>query len=170
MMAEEGLTRAAYYQVRDYYVDPATFARILSPPNIAGFVRNFNVLPTCLGLWDTHGRMRPTYYAFKIMAQVRGKRWNISTADPQLFGMAAEGETGLDIVFWNFAPEGKAQPLDLSVRLGEPFGKRYKLIRLNPSSCVNNLEIERGGKTSELPDPLQLRLEPYGIRWLTIER
>jgi xylan 1,4-beta-xylosidase len=170
MMEEEGLTGANYYQVCDGYVAPATFARFLSTPLVADVNRFFNVLPVRLGLFDQHGRVRPTFYVFRILAQMRGKQWKVSTTDPQLFGMAVESESGLEILFWSFAQTDNIKPMDVAVRLGERIGKRYKLIRLNPASCVDNLETESANVMKKLPDPLQVQLEPYGIRWLTIER
>jgi hypothetical protein len=170
MMEEEGLTGANYYQIRDGYVKPATFARFLSAPSVADVNRFFNVLPLRLGLYDQQGRVRPTYFVFKMLAQVRGKQWKVSSTDPQLFGIAVERETGLEILFWSFAQPDKVRPMDVAVKLSEHIGKRYKLIRLNPASCVDNLETEKADVMTKFPDPLQVQLEPYGIRWLTIER
>lgn len=170
LMEMEGLTGANYYQIRDGYVEPATFARFLSASSVADVTRFFNVMPIRLGLYDTHGRVRPTYIVFKMLSQLRGKQWNVSTTDPQLFGMAVESEAGLEILFWSFAQPDKIKPMDVNVRLSERIGKRYKLIRLNPASCVDNLETEKADVMKKFPDPLQVQLEPYGIRWLTIER
>jgi hypothetical protein len=170
LMEAEELSGANYYQIRDGYVEPATFARFLSAPSVADVTRFFNVMPIRLGLYDTHGRVRPTYFVFKMLAQMRGKQWNVSVTDPRLFGMAVESGAGLEILFWSFAQPDQIKPLDADVKLSERIGKRYKLIRLNPASSVDNLEIESSGPIGKLPQPLQVHLEPYGIRWLTIEK
>ena len=171
MMEEEGLTGANYYHIRDCYSDPATMRRFLSAPSVTNnFNRFANVLPLRLGVFDQHGRVRPTFYAFRILAQMRGKMWKVSTTDPQLFGLAVESETGLEILFWSFAQPDKIKPMDVDVRLSERLGKRYKLIRLNPANSVDNLETESANAMDKFPDALKVQLEPYGIRWLTIER
>ena len=170
LMEDEGLTGANYYQIRDGYVEPATFARFLSSPSVAEVTRFFNVLPIRLGLYDRHGRMRPTYFVFKMMAQLRGKQWKVSSTYAQLFGMAFESDTTLEILFWSFDQPDRIKPMGVAVRLGERVGKRYKLIRLNPASCTDNLDTEKADVMTKFPDPLQVQLEPYGIRWLTIER
>jgi len=170
MMEAEGLTGANYYHIRDGYLEPATFARFLSAPSVTDVNRFFNVLPIRLGLYDQQGRVRPTYFVFKLLAQLRGKQWRVASTDSQLFGMAVESKSGVEILFWSFAQPDKIKPMDVAVRLGEQIGKRYKLIRLNPASCVDNLEIENSAPIGKLPQPLQVQLEPYGIRWLTIEK
>ena len=170
IMSAEGLTGANYYQIRDGYVEPATFARFLSPPSVAEVTRFFNVMPIRLGLYDQQSRVRPTNLVFKMLAQMRGKQWNASSSDPRLKCLTVESESSFDALFWSFASDGKIEPMDVAVRLTERVGKRYKLIRLNPISCVDNLEIESSGPIGKLPQPLQVQLEPYGIRWLTIEK
>jgi len=169
-MEDEGLTGANYYEIRDGYVEPATFARFLSAPNVANVNRFFNVLPIRLGLFDQLGRVRPTYFVFKMLAQLHGKQWQVSHTDPQLFGMAVEDENALNALVWSYASNGKPEPMDVALRLDERVGKRYKLIRLNSTSCADNLEIESSGPMTKFPQPLQVQLEPYGIRWLTIEK
>jgi xylan 1,4-beta-xylosidase len=170
VMEAEGLTGANYYEICDGYVDQATFSRILSGPTVADFNRFFNVLPLRLGLLDQHGRVRPTYFVFKMLTQMHGKQRTVSSTDSQLFGLAVENEAGLEILFWSFAQPDQIKPLNATVRLGDRVGKRYKLIRLNPATPTDNLAIEKADVMKKLPDPLQVQLEPYGIRWLTIEK
>jgi hypothetical protein len=170
LMHEEGLTGGGYYHIRDLVVDPAQFVDILSPPSIAKVLRNFNELPIYLGLYDEHGRVRPTYYAFKLLAQLRGKAWQVSTSNPCLYGIAVEREKWLEVVFWSFSDKEKPQPMDVAVKLKGITGKRYRLLRINPTATFNNLELIRNDPMSDLQQPLQVKLEPYGIRWLTIDK
>lgn len=170
LMAEEGLTGGGYYHIRDLVVDPAQFVNILSPRSITQVVRNFNELPIYLGLYDEHGRVRPTYYVFKLLAQLRGKAWRVSTIDPCLYGIAVERDKCLEVVFWSFADKEKPQPMDVALKVKEVAGKRYRLLRINPTAMFNNLELIRNGPMSDLQQPLQIRLEPYGIHWLTIDK
>jgi hypothetical protein len=56
------------------------------------------------------------------------------------------------------------------VQLKDVTGKRFRLLRFNSAAAVNNLELVHRGPVTDLQKPLQVQLEPYGIRWLTIDR
>ncbi len=170
LMLDEGLTRAQYYQISDYFLNADDFVRILSAPRLRTTLRQWNDMPIYLGLFDQHGRLRPTYHAFRLLAQIRGQRWRVSGIDAGLGGLAAENENGLQILLWNFGEQGRPEAVETTLRLTTPFGRKYQLLRLNPHACVNNLEWVRGGSAADLHEGgLELAVEPYGIRWLAIE-
>ncbi|MBI5093384.1 MAG: hypothetical protein HZB26_13210 [Candidatus Hydrogenedentes bacterium] len=170
-MQEEGLTGANYYHIRDVPLAVDAFRRFMSPTYLEPFDRFWSALPVRLGLYDQQGRIRPAYYVFKMLAQMRGKQWKAASSDPRLFGMAVENGPHLEILFWNFVDKGESQPMDVQLRVDTCAGKPYKLIQFNPASSVDNLEYKNTGLVPDPSQPpLQVQLEPYGIRWLTIDR
>lgn len=170
-MQHEGLTRAAYYHIRDWFVDEDTFARILSPAGAAAMARWWNVTPQYDGLYDNQGRVRPAYYAFRLLALIRGKPWTVSATEPDLHGFAAEDSSGLNLVFWSFPADGRGEAIETALRLPEAKTGSFQLFRLNAETAVNNLELIHTGDVSELRKAVgSVRLQPYGIHWLHIGR
>jgi len=166
---EEGLSRSAYYHITDFYFDPKT-APYLSPEGAASNDHLFNVMPLYLGLFDTEGRVRPAYFAFKILSLIRGEKLAMEGAGPEVKGFAARDHDWIRVVFWNF-PEGEGKDYDVSVRFPQQSTGGFQLIRLDPESAVNNLKIVRSGnlKSSEQA-PLRVVARPYEIYWVELSQ
>lgn len=171
VMRREGLTRSAYYHIRDWFVDEDRFAQFESPAGVELVSRWWNITPQYDGLYDNQGRVRPAYYAFKLLSLIRGKEWVVSASDLDLKGFAAEDSAGIHLVFWNFPADHKGKSVDVVLRLPERKTGSFQLVRLNAERAVNNLELMRNGQMADLQkEPLRLSLEPYEIRWLQIGR
>ena len=90
LFQEEGLTRSAYYHIRDYFVNPPKFSGWMSAKGTAFMAHWWNVMPQEDGLWDNQGRLRPAYYAFRLLNLIRGKALPVSGMTPELKALAAQ--------------------------------------------------------------------------------
>src|SRR5262249_45075578 len=79
---EEGLSRSAYYHIRDVFVDPAKFSPWMSAKGTEFMAHWWNVMPQEDGLWDNQGRLRPAYYAFRLLSLIKGQKLAMSGTTP----------------------------------------------------------------------------------------
>ncbi|HVN81833.1 MAG TPA: hypothetical protein VMW38_22815 [Terriglobia bacterium] len=164
-----GLTGSAYYHIRDYFVDEAMFSCLLSPPGVAFMARWWNEMPQYDGLYDNQDRVRPAYYAFKLLSLIKGEQLPVTGTTPEIKVLAARGGQWVNVVLWNFPLDGEGRPLEVTVQF--PFEKNggLRLVRLNAEAPVNNLEMLRTAKVSDLrAQPLRLTLRPYEIYWVEV--
>jgi hypothetical protein len=115
-MREAGLDYSAYYHIRDYHVSQERFSRFMTRPGTINMVNWWNFMPQFDGLFDYQGTMRPNYFAFKVLSQLRGDRLDAQIDAPVVKAMAAYDpeQDMIHAVVWNFAVE---TPPDRSVRL-----------------------------------------------------
>jgi hypothetical protein len=142
-------------------------------PSQEGIASNdhlFNVMPLYLGLFDTEGRVRAAYYAFKILSLMKGGKLAMAGTGTEVKGFAARSKESVHVVFWNF-PEGKGKTYEVSVRFPHEKTGSFQLIRLDPESPTNNPKMIRNESVRNLErDPLQVALRPYEIYWVEISR
>jgi hypothetical protein len=163
------LSGAAYYHIRDYFVDEAMFARFMSARGAAFMARWWNEMPQYDGLYDNQNRVRPAYYAFKFLSLIKGQRLPVTGTTPEIKVLAARGRHWVNVVLWNYPRDGKGKPLEVIVRF--PFEKegRVRLVRLNAEAPVNNLDQMRVATVANLKtSPLRLTLRPYEIYWVEL--
>jgi hypothetical protein len=164
-----GLSASAYYQIRDYFVDEAMFSRFMSARGTAGMARWWNEMPQYDGLYDNQDRVRPAYYAFKLLSLIKGQELPVTGTIPDIQLLAARGGRWVNVVLWNFPVDGEGKPREATVQF--PFEKdgAIRLVRLNAEAPVNNLEQIRTAKVSELrAHPLRITLRPYEIYWVEV--
>jgi len=166
---EEGLTRAAYYHIRDFFVDPKEFAPFMSRQGTAFMAHWWNVMPQYDGLYDNQGRVRPAYYSFKLLSLIKGKRLAVSGTTSEVKALAAVNEGRINLIVWNFPTDGKGKKIEAALQFSSIKDTNFRMVRLNPESAVNNLEVERYGPVAELQSrPLRMALAPYEIYWVEI--
>jgi hypothetical protein len=142
----------------------------LSEEGIASNDHLFNVMPLDLGLFDTEGRVRPTYYAFKILSLMKGEKLGIAGTGTDVKGFAARNKGWVHMVFWNF-PEGEGKEYEVSIRFPQQKTGSFQLIRLDPESAINNLKILRNDSVGKLDqDPIHVTLRPYDIYWVELSQ
>jgi hypothetical protein len=164
---EEGLSRSGYYHIRDVLFDPKQFT-FLSQPMLASVNHTFNEMPYYLGLYDTEGRVRPTYYALKMLALMKGERLAVEGTGAEVKSLAARNQGFENVVFWNF-PESEGKTYDVTVRFPHEKTGNFQLIRLDPESAINNLKILRNESVGKLDqDPIHVTLRPYEIYWVEV--
>jgi hypothetical protein len=76
----------------------------------------WNFMPQFDGLFDYQGTMRPNYFTFKMLSQLRGNRLETQIETPGVKAMAAYDpeQNMIHALVWNFAVE---TPPDRRVRL-----------------------------------------------------
>jgi xylan 1,4-beta-xylosidase len=167
---EEGLSRAAYYHIRDAWVDEEQFSRFLSKPGAQFVAYWWNTIPQYDGLWDNLGQVRPAYFAFKLLSLVRGQRLEIEGANSQVKGIAATRSGSANILLWNFCPETNREPVEITLRISGRNAGQFRVFRLDPQARINCLELQRQGSMKDFEkQPLHDWLRPCEIRWIALE-
>ena len=161
---EEGLSRAAYYHIRDYRVTPAEFAW-MSPGGLKFMADWWNVKPQNSGLFDNQGRRRPAYYAFQMLSHFQGERLAVSGAGQGVQAVATRQAGQTYVALWNFPAGGPKVTNEVTLRFAEPPRGSFRLARLD--AMANRLETLRTGSAAELRgQPLRVRLPPHGVAWV----
>jgi xylan 1,4-beta-xylosidase len=166
-----GLSGAAYYHIRDYFVDQALFSCFLSPRGDANMAHWWNTMPQYDGLYDNQDRLRPAYYAFVLLNHIKGQKLQVIGTDRDINAVAAREDPWTNVVLWNFPLGGAGRPSDVTVKFPSEQKGSLRLVKLNPESPVNNLEQIRNGAISDSENnPVNITLRPYDIYWIEITR
>ena len=166
---EEGLSRAAYYHIRDFFVDPTRFSPWMSAQGTDFMAHWWNVMPQYDGLWDNQGRVRPAYYAFRLLSLIKGQKLAVSGSSADVKAFAARNGSWNHVVFWNFPSSGPGEVVEAVVRFPKGQRGQFRFIKLDASAPVNNLAVIRQGSAGELEaQPVRTKLEPYDVDWIEI--
>lgn len=167
---EEGLSRGAYYHIRDSFVDERQFATFMSKPGAAFVARWWNDTPQYDGLYDNQGRVRPAYHAFKLLSLLKGNRLPVSGTNAEVKALAARNGNDIHAVIWSFPTRPKP---DESVEVHVSFvgikSGRFRLSRLDAKTALSQFELESVGDFPRAESKnIQFTLRPYEIRWIAI--
>ena len=169
VFAEEGLSRSAYYHIRDSFVDEQQFAGFMSKAGAAFVARWWNDTPQYDGLYDNQGRVRPAYHAFKLLSFLKGTKLPVSGASSDIKAFAVRNGNEVHTVIWNFPARANREPVDVKVSLDGIKSGRYRLSRLSADAALSQFDLEtRGEFVKADPKSVQFRLRPYEIRWFVI--
>lgn len=164
--AEEKVDMAAYYHIRDCFVDPADFDWM--SPNGRRFMAHWwNTMPQYSALFDHHGRVRPAWFAFRFLGQLQGPRFAVSGEEGNLRAIAGEGDGYKHVILWRYEGTG---PDEVEVRL-EVKGvqaRTTRVVKLDSAAAVNNIQVIHFGRSDQLQD-VPLKLKPWDVRWIEIE-
>jgi len=138
-MKDTGLDYSCYYQIRDVHVDHDQFTPFMSPQGAAFMTRWWNRMPQYDGLFDFQDRVRPSYFAFKLLARLTGNRLKLESSNRAVHGFATHDETyQIDqLLLWNFAPLPAKVELSLLHLPRETLERRLTLDALAPSDDEN---------------------------------
>jgi xylan 1,4-beta-xylosidase len=160
---EEGLSRAAYYHIRDHFVTPEDFTW-MSPAGLQNMADWWNVQVQNSGLFDKQGRRRPAYYVFQMLSHIQGERLLVSGSTKNIHAFAAKQGSMTQVVFWNFPLSGSGATNEIVLRFPTNQQGQFRFVKLNAAS--NRLDILRTGAAVELDaNPLRLQLAPYEVAW-----
>ena len=131
--------------------------------------RWWNEMPQYEGIYDNQDRVKPDYFAFKLLSLIRGEKLSATGTGPEVHGLAARGGHWVNLILWNYPQAGKGASHDLTVRFPEEKGGWARVVRLNAGAPSDNLEQIRYVPVSTLQDlPIKLTLQPYEIYWVEI--
>jgi xylan 1,4-beta-xylosidase len=168
---KEGLSRSAYYHIRGYYVDPKLFAPFMSPQGTIFMAHWWNTMPQYDGLFDQEGRVRPAYYAFKLLRLMDGERLQVTGTEPGLGALAATSGPWINLIFWSFPENGKPGDTQVTVDFSPVPKGQVRLVRLNPTLPVNNLEqISNETLNPKASHLFSVNLHPYNIYWVEVDK
>jgi xylan 1,4-beta-xylosidase len=164
--AEAGLDMAAYYHIRDCFVDPADFDW-MSPGGRRFMAHWWNTMPQYSALFDHHGRVRPAWYAFRLLGQLEGPRYAVHGEQGGIRAIAGDGDGYKHLIVWRYGVDG---PEEIEVRLAiaGANGRNSRVVQLDAAAPVNNIRVIHFGRTDDLGN-VPLRLKPWDVRWIEIE-
>ena len=113
-MKAGGLDYSCYYHIRDYHVDHDRFAKFMSPVGAALMARWWNRSSQWDGLFDFQNRVRPSYYAFKLLSRLTGERLRLDSTDAAVHGFATWDPKLLvyNVLLWNYSTAPRASGSD----------------------------------------------------------
>ena len=124
-MKAGGLDYSCYYHIKDYHVDLDRFAQFMSPVGAGLMARWWNRSSQWDGLFDFQNRVRPSYYAFKLLARLTGERLKLDSGDAAVHGFATWDPKLLtyNVLLWNYSTASaqvdltvEGAPSDLTLR------------------------------------------------------
>ena len=83
---------------------------------MANMARWWNEMPQYEGIYDNQDRVRPDYFAFKLLSLIRGEQLTVSSPQPDIHAFAARGGHWVNVVLWNIPRDAKAEPRQVTVR------------------------------------------------------
>jgi len=172
-MQAGGLDYSCYYHIKDYHVDLDSFSQFMSPVGAGLMARWWNRSSQWDGLFDYQNRVRPSYYAFKLLSRLTGEKLPIESADAAVHGFATWDPKMLvyNVLLWNYAT-APAQ-VDLTVT-GAPSDLTLRQLFLDaaaPGEDENaRLRPVPSRKLTQGPIRIKVDLGAYGISFLALEK
>jgi hypothetical protein len=171
-MKEGGLDYSCYYHIRDWYVSFERFAPFMSAQGTAFMTRWWNRMPQFDGLFDYQHRVRPSYFAFKLLSRLAGERLRITSSHENVHAFATHDPQlrMFNVLLWNFS--GSPAQAQLLLRgLPKEMRTRHIVLDATASSDDENARLR--------PDPfksiqsgdqrMELNLEPWAIHYWSLE-
>jgi hypothetical protein len=164
--AEAKLDMAAYYHIRDCFVDRTDFDW-MSPGGRRFMAHWWNTMPQYSALFDHHGRVRPAYYAFRFLGQLDGPRYAVEGERSGIRAIAGESEGYKHVIIWRFGGGGSEQ-VEVRLDVAGAEGRNSRIVELVPATPVNNIRVVHFGRSNDLVD-VPLIMRPWDVRWIEIE-
>ena len=125
------------------------------------------------GLFDFQNRVRPSYYAFKLLARLTGERLRLDSRDATVHGFATWDPKLLtyNVLLWNYSTQPAEVELAIEGASADLTLRRVMLDAAAPSDDENarlkpfpSRELKRGDMR------VKVDLGSYGISFLALER
>ncbi len=171
-MKDAGLDWSCYYHIRDYHVQYEEFAPFFSASGAAFMTRWWNRMPQADGLFDFQDRVRPAYFAFKLLSRLTGDRLRLEIVGAPVRGLASHDEKYkiYSLLMWNFS-DAPAE-VDLTVEK-LPREMLMRQVTLDPAAASDDenvrLRPEAPVRVSKAPLHQQVPFQPYGVKFWSFE-
>jgi xylan 1,4-beta-xylosidase len=166
--AEAKLDWAAYYHIRDCFVDPADFDW-MSPGGRRFMAHWWNTQPQYSALFDHHGRVRPAWYAFRLLGQLEGPRYPVNGEERAIRAISGDGDGRKHVIVWRYESGGSPE-VEVTVSFQNAPKSPFRVAAIEADAPVNNLRVLRFSHVNDLAkEPIKLSLRPWDIRWIEIE-
>ena len=161
---EGGLDYSCYYHIRDYHVEPATFAKFMSKHGVAFMSGWWNQMPQYHGLFDFQDEARPAYFAFKLLSRVTGQRLKVEADGVNALAAHNEVYETRSMLVWNFSNE----PVRTTVEFrGLPKQTKFNRIKLDARAPMpdesSRLKFQEPVTMTPADARREIALEPYGV-------
>jgi hypothetical protein len=171
-MKDAGLDWSCYYHIRDYQVEYEKFAPFMSPRGAAFMTRWWNRMPQFDGLFDYQNRVRPSYFAFKLLSRLSGERLRVVSSDPAVHAFAThDGKYQIDnLLLWNFSDA--AVSVDLAwEHLPRDLLVRHVVLDALANSDDENARLhpDRSARFKHGDHHIKIKLEPYTVKFWSFE-
>jgi len=172
-MRAGGLDYSCYYHIKDYHVDLENFARFMSPVGAGLMARWWNRSSQWDGLFDFQNSVRPSYFAFKLLARLTGERVRLDSGDDAVHGFASWDPKLLtyNVLLWNYSTT-PAQ-VDLAVA-GAPSDLTLRQLFLDAAapSDDENARLRPVPARHLKPGDIRIKVDlgSYGISFLALEK
>src|SRR5262249_55632035 len=171
-MKDAGLDWSCYYHIRDYHVEYDMFAPFLSAKGAAFMTRWWNRMPQFDGLFDYQDQVRPSYFAFKLLARLTGDRLRVASSDPAVHAFATHDEKYQidNLLPWNFSSSGASVNLTWEGLPREMLLRPVTLDALAAGSDENTrLHPDRSTRIPKGDHHRKVSLDPYAIKFWSFE-
>jgi xylan 1,4-beta-xylosidase len=171
-MKEAGLDGSCYYHIRDYHVVYEQFAPFMSPQGTAFMTRWWNRMPQFDGLFDYQNRVRPSYFAFKLLSRLTGARLPVDSSDSKVHGFATHDEQYQidNVLLWNFSGSPARVELVLEGLPKDELVRELTLDTLAPSDDENaRLRPHPRTRLTKGNHRVKVELEPYAVKFWSFE-
>lgn len=174
---ETGLSHSCYYHIRNVNFRREYVEGILSERSTVEVEYGVNYLFNILGVFDHQGIMRPSYFAFKLLSRLLGKK--LITKNPKgnvkLLATYNAYEDDVNILIWNFAvKKPKAEKINLTIAGLKSGTYGYRRFLLDAKTTSN--EEEKRLKVLNWEDTKKLTvfkdsftLAPYGVTMINFK-
>jgi hypothetical protein len=172
-MKAGGLDYSCYYHIKDYHVNLESFAKFMSPVGSGLMARWWNRSSQWDGLFDFQNRVRPSYFAFKLLARLTGERVKLDSGDAAVHGFATWDPKLLtyNVLLWNYS--NTPGQVDLAIE-GAPSDLTLRQLFLDAAAASDDENIRlkplpaRRLKQGEMRTKVDLGA--YGISFLALEK
>jgi len=164
--AEAKLDMAAYYHIRDCFVDSQDFDW-MSPGGRRFMAHWWNTMPQYSALFDHHGRVRPAWYAFRLLRQLEGPRFAVVGEQGTIRAIAGDGDGYKHLLVWRYENGGEG-PVEVRLDVAGVNGRNCRVVQLEPAATVNTILVVHFGRAAHLGE-VPLQFKPWDVRWIEIE-
>jgi hypothetical protein len=171
-MLDAGLDYSCYYHIRDYHVDYECFTKFMSPRGAAFMVRWWNRMPQHCGLFDFQNKVRPAYFAFKLLSRMNGQRLMLTSSHNSIHGLAVHDEQSqmFNLMLWNFSNEPVSVEIHLEGLPKDLFVRHIVLDAVSASDDENvRLKTEKLGTFQQGKHCFAITFEPYAVHFWSFE-
>jgi hypothetical protein len=171
-MKEAGLDASCYYHIRDHHVDYEQFAPFFSPKGAAFMTRWWNRMPQFDGLFDYQNRVRPSFFAFKLLSRLTGDRLLVDSSLANVHGFATHDEKYQidNLLLWNFSEKPATVEIEIGNLPKDSLVRRLTLDATAPSDDENaRLRPERRARLTKGNHRIKVELGPYDVRFWSFE-
>jgi hypothetical protein len=171
-MKDAGLDWSCYYHIRDYQVEYEMFAPFMSPKGAAFMTRWWNRMPQFDGLFDYQDRVRPSYFAFKLLSRLTGDRLRVTSSDPAVHAFAThDARYQIDsLLLWNFSETSATVDLTWEGLPGDMLVRPITLDAHAASDDENaRLRPDHSARIKKGDHHLKIDLAPYAIKFWSFE-